>query len=236
MSGWLRQCLLASRPLPAPSPAVWPAATQRPHHRPTPLPAGAPTAPTSVTVTRGLTSLGGAFTLPADPSYSTLSYRVTAVGASSDSPIMGWKALTPAEIAAGSFTVPDPVGVDGSSEPVPTGLYRIDMRATNTNGYPTPGGEPGWRQGAACVGLCGVVCPPSPSALARLPQAAAAGRLTLVVNARCLPLPAAPSRLHWQERQPGTDACLQGRACARDGGRDCHLGPHLDRDRLHRRG
>lgn len=64
----------------------------------------------------------GAFTWPAspDPTYDTLSYRL--VPAAGGSATVDWTPLTSTEISARTLTIP------GTS--VPTGLYRLDMRAT----------------------------------------------------------------------------------------------------------
>lgn len=108
-----------------------------------------------MTITRGLTSLAGAFTLPTDPSYMTISYRLASIGdaapvagrrrlavpaGNAGTPIMGWKQLTPAEIAAGTFTIPDPVSVGASSVPVPTNRYQLDMQVDAVNGAAVAGG------------------------------------------------------------------------------------------------
>lgn len=115
-----------------------------PTWHPKPPVAGPPKAPASVSITRGLNSLGGSFTLPADPCYTTISYRLASLGDvgsgnEAGTAIMGWKELTAAEIAAGTFTIPDPVTVGASSVAVPTGRYRLDMRADAGNGA-TPAG------------------------------------------------------------------------------------------------
>lgn len=106
--------------------------------------AGNPTAPTSVILTRGLSSLAGTFTLPADPCYMTLSYRLAALGpvlpSGPGAPIMDWKQLSAQEIAAGAFSIPDPVSVGGSSVTIPIGRYQLDMRADASNGA-APAGE-----------------------------------------------------------------------------------------------
>ncbi len=85
----------------------------------------------------------GTFTLPATPVYDTLSYRLVSVGqdGNGNTPLFGvdnWNELTSAQISAGTFTIPDPVVVGGTSVPVPTGRYRLDMRAT-ANGASSTG-------------------------------------------------------------------------------------------------
>ncbi|PRW20926.1 fibronectin type III domain-containing [Chlorella sorokiniana] len=97
--------------------------------------AGTPTAPATVAITDGASSLSGAFTLPTNAAYDKLSYRLISVGqdGTGNTPLFGvgiWKDLSGSEISAGTITIPDPVVVGGTSIPVPTGRYRLDMRAT----------------------------------------------------------------------------------------------------------
>ena len=87
----------------------------------------------------------GTFTLPATPVYDTLAYRLVSVGqdGTGTSLLFGdnsWKELSSAEIDAKTFTITDPVVVGGTSYPVPTGRYRLDMRAAANNGA-TPAGN-----------------------------------------------------------------------------------------------
>ena len=117
------------------------------YHRPSTA-AGNPTAPTSVTLTRDLSSLAGTFTLPADPCYMTLSYRLASLGpvlpSGPGAPIMDWKQLTAEEIAEGAFSIPDPVTVGSSSVSIPIGRYQLDMRADASNGALPEGDRGRW--------------------------------------------------------------------------------------------
>ena len=112
--------------------------------------AGAPTAPTSVTISSG--PLSGAFVLPAEPAYDTLAYRLVPIKPEgADGALLfgaSWKDLTDAEISAGSFTIPDPVTVGGTSYAVPNGRYRLDMQASNNNGATAGGAQ--WTGLTAC--------------------------------------------------------------------------------------
>lgn len=79
----------------------------------------------------------GAFTLPANPCYDTLAYRLVNVneaGADAAPLFTGWKDLTASEVSASTFTIPDLIDVGGSNVAVPTGRYRLDMRAAANNG------------------------------------------------------------------------------------------------------
>ena len=124
--------------------------------------AGTPTTPATVTVSGSATSLTGGFTLPANAVYTTLSYRLVSLGedGTGTTPLFGasgWKDLTPAEIDAKTFTIPDPVVVGGTSFPVPTDRYRLEMRAS-ANGDSSIGKPPSQHPGA-------VLCMPAARAV-----------------------------------------------------------------------